>query len=192
MRKEEKAATTRTGVADFFVPGSFLHGNVGFMQLPSRLRSYGLGCHALPAHLHASCIVKLLACDLHTSFPIKKVHSIVDEEPRRCLSCIRCYPQRRTVVGMTSFLAGELVGPGLSGTQVLLGACGQHFVRRLGPKERVPSASAKDAFLLIRPPWFWLSQAISHSERAYLHSQKALLHFLKCHPTFRKCLLHCH
>ena len=48
-------------------------------------------------------------------------------------------------------------------------------LQRLGPKERVPSASAKDASSLLRPPWFYLSQAISHSERAYLHSEKDFL-----------------
>jgi len=47
---------------------------------------------------------------------------------------------------------------GIVGTKV--------HVRRLRPKERVPSASVKCAFSLLRPPWFCLSQAISHSERA--------------------------
>ena len=54
------------------------------------------------------------------------------------------------------------------------------IVQRLGPKERVPSASVKDASSLLRPPWFYLSQAISHSERAsYLHSEKDFLRFEK-------------
>jgi len=42
-------------------------------------------------------------------------------------------------------------------------------------KRKGPSASAKDASSLLRPPWFYLSQVISHSKTPYLHSEKDFL-----------------